>query len=427
MKRSLFCLALAAALLAGCAPSAAPDASGMSGQASAEQAAAAAGQTPEAGALHLLSRGDENGCYLVGSHLDSGRRLLCYADYASMTVKPLCTEPGCTHDSEDCTACLPNLASLYGVWIVNDDTIAFTASSPEGPWPAVYLADRSGAHRRVLLPGNSEEYLSIGDTLMMSDGEALYVCVTREPDEGALTGALCRLPLDGGEAELLFDSTGLNVKGILDGGIVCTEYEFTDPDTYTGRRVLRLHAMDGSARDLLDWTEESAVIPLAADGQRLYWLDEKRALCWMEADGAQGSAAVDWPFDTADPNRSLCPESPLMLAGGRLLLRSNYLDTEAEGPLALARYALDPDTGALTEITLCYMPGGVETPIDLLCANDSDVLCAFAVNRQDATQLTADGMPVSVESQTRRIGLLSLDELWAGNPAYRELACDCFV
>ncbi len=116
-----------------------------------------------------------------------------------------------------------------------------------------------------------------------------------------------------------------------------------------------------------------------------------------------------------------------MLAGGRLLLRSNYLDTEAEGPLALARYALDPDTGALTEITLCYMPGGVETPIDLLCANDSDVLCAFAVNRQDATQLTADGMPVSVESQTRRIGLLSLDELWAGNPAYRELACDCFV
>lgn len=427
MKQRLFSLVLAAALLAGCsAPApgavdtaATPDTAGNgSGTTSAADTAAPAG-------LHVLSAGDEKGFYSAGSSADAGMDRLNYVDYGAMTAAPLCSDPACTHDSDSCTACLPQGQTLYGVKILDEDLLVMMANGENG-LPVLYTAARDGSDRQLLYEGSNTAYLSIGDTLLMGDGEYVYFCVTEEnPQDPALSGGLYRVPVTGGEAQRLFTTTNHTMVGVVDGGILCVFYDLTD-SSGAGTRYLRLYSTDGSYTDLMEWTDADPARSFAVDGDRILWLDEGGAAGWVKTDGTSHTVTVDWPFTvgTGQEENLLSLDARLPALDGMLLPNALSYDPET-GFITTDRYALDPDTGALTPLPLSYMVESMERPIDLAAVAGDKVLCTFAMNWEPTSYVNEDGVPMEELQGSARIGLLSLEDFWAGNPNYEEITCAC--
>ena len=141
----------AAALLAGCSAPASgtadttPD---TAGNISGESEGTAAGTTAPTG-LHVLSAGDEDGFYSAGSSVDAGMDRLNYVDYATLTAAPLCADPACTHNSDSCTARLPEGQTLYGVKILDENRLVLMAARSPEYWPVLYTTARDGSDRQL--------------------------------------------------------------------------------------------------------------------------------------------------------------------------------------------------------------------------------------------------------------------------------------
>lgn len=421
MKQRLFCLALAAALLTGCgaapsetAPTTAEASSGRGEDTAITETTAPAG-------LHVLDSGDAQGFYSAGSSLDAGLSRLNYVDYATLTAAPLCADPACTHNSDTCTACLPEGQTLYGVKVFNEDRLVIMAARSPDYWPVLYTTARDGSDRQLLYEGSATAYLSVGNTLLMGDGEYVYFCVTEEdPEDPALSGGLYRIPVTGGEAQRLFTTTNHTMVGVVDGGILCVCYDLTD-SSGAGARHLRLYSTDGSYTDLMDWTDADPARSFAVDGDRILWLDEGGSAGWLKPDGSSGQVSVEWPFTvgTGEGEKLMNLDSRMPVLDGQLLVSATGLGTE----MVTDRYALDPETGSLTPLPLSYMAGEVKRPLDLAAVVGDKVLCTFAVNYVPVSSVAEDGTAVEMEQAQARIGLLSLADFWAGNPNYEEIAC----
>ena len=425
MKQRLFCLALAAALLTGCgapasqsATEATPDTAGSTSGRGVETVAAES--TAPAG-LHVLRAGDEAGFYSAGSSLDAGLSRLNYVDYATLTAAPLCADPACTHDSDTCTACLPDGQTLYGVKIFNEDRLVIMAARSPDYWPVLYTAARDGSDRQLLYEGSATAYLSVGDTMLMGDGEYVYFCVTEEdPEAPALSGGLYRVPVTGGEAQRLFTTTNHTMIGVVDGGILCVFYDLTD-SSGAGTRYLRLYSTDGSYTDLMEWTDADPARSFGVDGDRILWMDESGAAGWLKPDGSSGQVSVDWPFTvgTGEGEKLVSLDSRMPVLDGQLMVNATGYDTD----IVTDRYALDPETGTLTPLPLSYMAGELKRPLDLAAVVGDKVLCTFAVTYTPVSSVAEDGTAVEMEQACARIGLLSLADFFAGNPNYEEITC----
>lgn len=421
MKQRLFCLALAAALLTGCgaAPSGTtPDTAAVSSGRGEEATAA---ETTVPAGMHVLSAGDENGFYSAGSSVDPGLSRLNYVDYATLTAAPLCADPACTHNSDTCTACLPEGQPLYGVKILNEDRILLLGATAHEYLPVLYTAARDGSDRQLLYESTDSAYLSLGDTLLMGDGEYVYFCVTEEdPENPALSGGLYRIPVTGGEAQRLFTTTNHTIMGVVDGGILCAFYDLTD-SSGAGARHLRLYRTDGSYTDLMDWTDADPARSFAVDGDRILWMAESGAAGWLKPDGSSGQVSLEWPFTvgTGEGEKLVSLDSRMPVLDGKLLVNVTGWDTD----MVTDRYALDPETGSLTPLPLSYMAGEVKRPLDLAAVVGDKVLCTFAVNYLPVSSVAEDGTAVEMEQAQARIGLLSLSDFFAGNPNYEEISC----
>lgn len=421
MKQRLFCLALAAALLTGCGAAPAGTTPDTAQATSGQGEEAAVTETAASTGLHVLDSGDAQGFYSAGSSLDAGLSRLNYVDYATLTAAPLCADPACTHNSDTCTACLPEGQTLYGVKIFNEGRLVIMAARSPDYWPVLYTAARDGSDRQLLYEGSATAYLSVGNTLLMGDGEYVYFCVTEEdPEDPALSGGLYRIPVTGGEAQRLFTATNHTMVGVINGGILCVCYDLTDPSG-AGARHLRLYATDGSYTDLMSWTDADPARSFAVDGDRILWMAESGAAGWLKTDGSSGQVSVEWPFTvgSGDEEKLVNLDSRMPVLDGKLLVNATGWHTE----MVTDRYALDPETGTLTPLPLSYMAGEVKRPLDLAAVVGDKVLCTFAVNYLPVSSVAEDGTAVEMEQAQARIGLLSLADFWAGNPNYEEITC----
>lgn len=423
MKQRLFCLALAAALLTGCgAPASRPAAEGTPDTAGSSSAPGAETAAESAAGLHVLRAGDEAGFYSAGSSLDAGLSRLNYVDYATLTAAPLCADPACTHNSDACTACLPDGQTLYGVKIFNEDRLVIMAARSPDYWPVLYTTARDGSDRQLLYEGSATAYLSVGDTLFMGDGTYVYFCVTEEdPEDPALSGGLYRIPVTGGEAQRLFTTTNHTIIGVVDGGILCVYYDLTDSSSGAGTRYLRLYSTDGSYTDLMEWTDADPARSFGVDGDRILWMDESGSAGWLKPDGSSGQVSVEWPFTvgTGEGEKLVNLDSRMPVLDGRLMVNATGSDTD----IVTDRYALDPETGTLAPLPLSYMAGELKRPLDLAAVVGDKVLCTFAVTYTPVSSVAEDGTTVEMEQACARIGLLSLTDFFAGNPNYEEITC----
>lgn len=419
MKQRLFCLTLAAALLTGCGVQAAqPETTPEAASGTAPETVAS--ESASAG-LHLLYAGDEDGFYSAGSSVDPGLSRVNYVDYTTLTAAPLCDDPECTHDSDTCTACLPEGQILYGVEILDEDRILLLGATAHDYLPLLYTAARDGSGRQLLYESTETAYLSVGDTRFMADDQYLYFCVTEESSQDpALSGGLYRIPLNGGEAQRLFTSTNHTIIGVVGGGILCVFYDLTDPSG-TGTRYLRLYSTDGSYTDLMSWTDADPARSFGVDGDRILWMDESGSAGWLKPDGSSGQVSVTWPFTvgTGEGEKLMSLDSRMPVLDGQLLVNATGAGTD----LVTDRYALDPESGTLTPLPLSYMAGEMKRPLDLAAVAGDKVLCTFAVNYLPVSTASADGTVLEIEQAEARIGLLSLRDFFAGSPNYEEIRC----
>lgn len=228
------------------------------------------------------------------------------------------------------------------------------------------------------------------------------------------------MPVTGGEAQRLFTTTNHTMVGVVDGQILCVVYDLTD-GSGAGTRYLRLYATDGSFTDLMTWTDADPARSFAVDGDRILWMDENGGAGWLKPDGSSGQVAVSWPFTvgTAQDQYLINLDSRMPVLDGKLLVKATSVSTD----IVVNRYALDPDTGALTPLSLSYMAGEVEQPIELAAVTGDQVLCTFAMNWEPAGYVTPEGVNVEADRAASRIGLLSLSDFWADAPNYREITC----
>lgn len=292
----VFSAALAAALLAACAPS------DRAPQAQSAPPAQSVSQTAAPGALRYTqgesglpsSMALDSDCVYTtmtryydpqpGDRYTAYQLLLCM-DLKTRTIRPVCGTDGCTHTTSDCPAWQPDGKSLG----VIQDNVRTTAAQAEGSAVAVDIErqplDGMSARRTVRTVLARSELSASSDLTpgVYTDGASLYYPDMIDCTQQRVVWRIVRMALDDGaavETVAEFDgvlpqpfSAGLTPTGALtaDGEMVFAE---TSVDTAAGGNVLAYHAVgtDGSYRLL--WAPQQNADPMLAFGGLLLAFDE---------------------------------------------------------------------------------------------------------------------------------------------------------
>lgn len=410
---ALFLSLLAAAGLTACNSTAQLPGSGTSGTAAVGQA----DQTPQTtgNVLRALKAGTDSGRYGTSYQID--HTILCYIDYASASDTALCAQPSCNHDSESCTAYIPEGQILSSLYAVDNQSAAFVVSpnSPDEGGPVLYLADKGGGNRRTLFQASSGQDFW---ELICVDDKYLYFSLSTTQEEGQ-TIDLYRVPLS--------DSQILGLSG---RNLVCYSYQYEEPENrqepFVGAHRVFLHSIDdGTEQELESWTStmgnEGRVQYWQDD--RLYWLDCNwnqlpQVIHWTDENRQTGEVALTWP-DQALQEIQNNEEGDFRVERLELVLENRALLT-VRG-LETRRYAVDLETGSVTEIPLRYQSNGKEIPVAILGQSSDSLLVEIEIQVKDVTYIQDDGTPTMNGAAIGRYALIPFADFFAGKPNYREV------
>lgn len=442
---ALFLSLLAAAGLTACNSTAQLPGSGTSGTAAVGQA----DQTPQTtgNVLRALKAGTDSGRYGTSYQID--HTILCYIDYASASDTALCAQPSCNHDSESCTAYIPKGQILSSLYAVDNQFAAFVVSpnSPDEGGPVLYLADKGGGNRRTLFQASSGQDFW---ELICVDDQYLYFSLSTTQEEGQ-TIDLYRVPLAGGEAEAVFPLSDSQILGLSGRNLVCYSYQYEEPENrqepqipegaaqeeidqmmieyqeaFVGTHRVFLHSIDdGTEQELESWTStmgnEGRVQYWQDD--RLYWLDCNwnklpQVIHWTDENRQTGEVALTWP-DQALQDIQNNKEGDFRVERLELVLENRAMLT-VRGP-ETRRYAVDLETGSVTEIPLRYQSNGKEIPVAILGQSSDSLLVEIEVQMKDVTYIQDDGTPTMNGAAIGRYALIPFADFFAGKPNYREV------
>ncbi len=436
---------LAARLLTGCA--------GHTGM----QVAA-----PAAEELHPLGTGLDAGnaqgrTALLPTDEGDGSSILYWVDYASAQCVPLCAEPGCAHDSEACTAWLPDGAatafSLPAGGVLKQQFVWDEASRSSTCTLIRCNADGSDPHTLAAFPGGSID-------LLAADGEGVWF---DRLDPGSETMSICRVPLAGGEVQVLYSYAVAESPLFLGCDTRRLVYMRTDQSIYDrmaeasangaseeelaalrqqaageefAREAFFIDADTGAETSFLQWNAHE-VQALWRDGTlwRSTVEDGEGVLRWDRPDGTGGEARYAYP-DRAlsgpawEAAGGMVPAVEGTVAG-QVLLRARFMAEESLNDPAVEaglddpvfeweRIALDPATGSVTPLTLRYVAlGDGSYPIELLGRSGDDLFVKFEEQRPFDPGTDPHGSKAYYTQV--RCGLITRDDFWASRPNYREV------
>lgn len=448
---------LAARLLTGCAGH-----TGMQAAANSEAAPGAEAAASAAEELRPLGTGLDAGnaqgrlATLPGGKGD-GSSILYWVDYASAQCVPLCAEPGCAHDSEACTAWLPDGAatafSLPAGGVLKQQFVWDEANEASTCTLIRCNADGSDAHTLAAIPGGSVD-------LLAADGESVWF---DRLDPGGETISICRVPLAGGEVQALYSYAVAGSPLFLGCDARRLVYMRTDQSIYD--RIAEASA-NGAAEEELnalrqqaagaefareaffidaDTGEETPFLQWNAHEVQALWRDGtlwrstvengEGVLRWDRPDGTSGEVRYAWPGRALsgavwEAAGQMVP-SVEGTVDGQVLLRARFL---AEGTLddpaveaglgdpvfTWERIALDPAAGTVTPLTLRYVVSGEGSyPIELLGRSGGDLFVKFEEQRPFDPSADPHG---TLDYYTQyRCGIITSDDFLAGRPSYREV------
>lgn len=269
MKRVFTLLLFLPILLSGCSKSS----SAASSPSSAVQETTPPTETVGP-AITLCTASTPEGYYNCGNYSGDGS-LLSYLDYSTMTESPLCTLPGCTHNSDSCPAFYPldGETRPFGVLVAGDHLLVIQPRAIEGTVPHIELLDLDGSRQGCLARFSENQILpEVLDTSYYTDGENLYFeLLTSEPEGGRRTSSLMELSLSDGSVRTLYEisDTIVHMEPIASFDRFLVVYTAEGP--YTSQTVLKhfLLDVDTGCRQELEWPESDLSWPSVND--RYLW------------------------------------------------------------------------------------------------------------------------------------------------------------
>ena len=201
LRGRLAAAGLALALLAGCAagqqPASTAAPSPAAPNAQTRESADAGQPLAFAGSGGM---GNDNGFYFRRSNAD-WTGLLCYADYATRQVVPLCARPNCPHRDESCTAWLDDAGSQPCVLLAGQRLVLVTLGGMTDAPAAVAVAEPDGRDRHTIHAFAPQE--SVQPDFAVGGG-ALYLVRRTASAGGNPQSALVRVDLESGAAAELY-------------------------------------------------------------------------------------------------------------------------------------------------------------------------------------------------------------------------------
>lgn len=300
---------------------------------------------------------------------------------------------------------------------MDNQSAAFVVSpnSPDEGGPVLYLGDKGGGNRRTLFQASSGQDFW---ELICVDDKYLYFSLSTTQEEGQ-TIDLYRVPLS--------DSQILGLSG---RNLVCYSYQYEEPENrqepFVGTHRVFLHSIDdGTEQELESWTStmgnEGRVQYWQDD--RLYWLDCNwnqlpQAIHWTDENRQTGEVALTWP-DQALQEIQNNEEGDFRVERLGLVLENRAL-LAVRGP-ETRRYAVDLETGSVTEIPLRYQSNGKEIPVAILGQSSDSLLVEIEIQMKDVTYIQDDGTPTMNGAAIGRYALIPFADFFAGKPNYREV------
>lgn len=396
--------------------------------------------------LHMLEIGTQAGRY--GTAYQDDHTILCYLDYANACDTAFCTQPACNHDSDSCTAYIPDGVIVSALYAVDDQTMAYILTSKEGD--QLYLADSNGANRRKLYQAASgEEFWE----LTCADSQYLYFPMTFTETDGSASQSFCRLPLSGGEPEPLIQELDSQILGAWGRDLVCYKYQYDEPenlqepsvpegatqeetdrimmeylDSFKGTHEVYLSNLDdGSRKELDGWDStmgNEGRVQFCAD-DRLYWCETENrqlpdSIHWLLPDGQSGETALSWPEDL----RLAIEGSTDWYSGAERLegMLQDWVLITLKGPWdGMRRYAMNVTDGSVKEIPLRYQSNGKNQPITILGQSKDSLLVEIETQLKEVTFIQQDGTPSTNWAGVGRFGLITFEDFLSGTPEYREI------
>lgn len=434
---------LATRLLAGCAqPAPAPEEN---------TPAAATDAMPVEDALRPLGTGLDAGnaqgrLATLPSSADTGwNSVLYWVDYASEQCVPLCTDPGCAHDSEACTAWLP--AGSVAFSLPDGGVLKEQFDGGDGSGTGAITLTRCGADGGD--PHTLAEMAVSTVDLLAADTESIWF---DRLGVGSEQMEICRLPLDGGEPQVLYSYDLDDAPWFLGCDARRLVYMRTDLSIYermadAGEEELESLRQEAASAEFTrevffvdaDTGEETPFLQWDAHQVQALWRDGtlwrstvengEGVLRWDAVDGTSGEARYAWP------GRALTADVAVPIVEGtvdvQVLLQTRFMDAASlndpavesgqEAPTSeWERIALDPATGTVTPLTLSYVAlGSGSHPVTLLGRSGSDLFVRFEQQVPFDPAAFPQGDPDYYTQD--RCGLLSCADFLANTPNYREI------
>lgn len=437
MKHSLRPLAgLAAAALAlslaGCGPAS------RTGTAHTPVGTTPDAAAPAAGALELLSAGNDKGLYTntyAGDGAGGGRSLRSWIDYASATRTVLCAQPNCTHDSDFCTAWIdPEFSETD--YVLGDGMLC-AGYGMDGM--TLTLRGSDGSDPRILYQ-TADEVVP-----RLTDGTYLYFEQQTVDGEGGSTNALCRISLAGGEAQRLFDlpyqsGSDAGILGCVGRELILYTFQWGDdpmPEQTDGmsqedydaalaawedsqqgsHRICAKDVDTGAERELASWTSRigSAGSTVAMAEGTLYLLPDQSLGALTAIDPATGKTTttdVAWPFAVEEDIYTITIRG---MVGGKLIADVSTLEGDDR------RAAIDPADGTAAELKLNYLSNGHVRGIRILGQGNGAVLVCYEQRMEDAVAVGSDGMTFVGTDVSERWAMIDDADFLSDTPGYRDI------
>lgn len=427
--------------------------SGGALQADAPGAAVQDSQTGTTGGLQFLTSENMEGCHTKDGYyyqtfeteeLSDGSygSHLMYMDFQAQQEVYLCSNAGCSHDSPDCTAVLPYddfpiASTLLFVWqdslyllskmSDNDGSMQMSfsegdsgssSSGTEGSAAVLYRANLDGTGRETV--HTFDPSLSLED-LVLGDESGIYVVTKKLTAEQGSEGTyinsaqrkLVHLDLATGKEQ---EVCSLDFDGSISWRLVdCYDRTLVLQGTDYGRKISNEELFsDDAYKDLYENSQTVfATVALDSPEPEIRYRQDNKDRNYAQVEGnmlyasnADGSV-TSYDFRTGD-ERELCRREDSSYLYGKI---GNKICCDSLSGDDTFDY-IDIDTGEISHSSLVNQSLGWS--LDFRAVLDSEVLAIYDYEYID----NGDG---SYEITRYQYGLISQEDLFAGNPNFRKI------
>jgi len=391
----------------------------------------------------VVTRGSANsaGFYQIIMQ-NNGRSNLLFTDHAAEKQVYLCSTPSCEHSDASCSSFIDS-ASYYVFPVALEDKLlvvySYIALPDEAPKPSkVEIMDLNGTNRRTLC--ELENGITLQDGAAASE-KSLILCGNRvqENGQGQVQVQPCLFEIDtetGACSELYRTAAAegeqqksLFLRGVSDTGfilktITTEEYETSEDmqadiermENATVHRVFELPFDGGPEHELLCYRGNAYYEEYS--GEALYYLDYREDentcdLCRVGPNGAKEILAEDFAAQPAVRKTTVPFTSENIFIYGFLNeyvlvnhLYSEQYDDAGNMELLYTQYAVNQNTGEITEITLSNYSMATQKAINIIAQFGDDLLV-------DAKEGSENN------SAYRRTGFIRVEDYLASSPNYR--------